>query len=301
VLYNNFKRGRNKPHVPCSNRQAVFYQLQTPGRFNKDHAESQECIPAVTKLIREALQGIQFLEPRPSAMRDYAHAKLNQLKEDGSNLSGVLYSLCQDEEATSIANRQAILDFIRSLPEQDIEDVDFIRTERNDVMVRLKETFGGQSRTVDAPLLSDGTLRVLAVAAALLSADKGSLVILEEIDNGIHPSRADKLVAQIEKIARRRDLRVLLTSHNPALLDALPVHALADVLCCYRDPDQGYSSVVRLGDLERYPELIAQGPLGQLMTDRVLDRFIKDKTTNAQRKQRQFSWLEALEDASAGQ
>jgi hypothetical protein len=30
---------------------------------------------------------------------------------------------------------------------------------------------------------------VLAVAAALLSAPAGSLVVIEEIDNGVHPSR----------------------------------------------------------------------------------------------------------------
>ena len=33
VMYNNFKRGKNKPRIPCTNQQAIFYQLETPGRF----------------------------------------------------------------------------------------------------------------------------------------------------------------------------------------------------------------------------------------------------------------------------
>jgi hypothetical protein len=135
------------------------------------------------------------------------------------------------------------------------------------------------------------------VGATLLSAPQGALVIIEEIDNGVHPSRVDTLVRQIRSISHERNLRVLLTSHNPALLDALPDDSLADVLCCYRDQDEGDSRILRLGDLDRYPELAARGPLGQLVTKRILDRFLKDKSTGEERKQRALSWLEDLKNA----
>lgn len=293
VAYNNFKKGRNKPHIPCSNRQAIFYQLETPGRFEAAHAESQRVIPLVTRSLRETLRNVVFLDPRPALMRDYAYTKDDSINEDGKNLSAVLFRVAQ-----TATEKTKLLDFIRSLPEQDISDIQFIKTDRNDVMVRLVETFGQQSRTVDAPLLSDGTLRVLAIGATLLTAPVGALVIIEEIDNGVHPSRADNLVRQIQAIASERQLRVLLTSHNPALLDALPDEALSDVVCCYRDPLQGDSRLVRLGDLARYPELVAQGPLGQLMTRRVLDRFLKDDTSEEQRKAQALSWLDTLAQSS---
>ncbi|KAA6183921.1 AAA family ATPase [Thiohalocapsa marina] len=294
VAYNNFRRGRTKPHIPCSNRQAVFYQLETPGRFQQAHSEAQQWIPAVSRVLRETLRAIVFLDPRPAQMRDYEYAGDRQLKEDGSNLSAVLYQLCQQKDS-----KQALLDFIRSLPEQDITDIRFIETQRQDVMVQLEETFGEKSRLVDAPLLSDGTLRVLAVGAALLSAPEGALLIIEEVDNGVHPSRADLLVRQIRDLASQRRLRVLMTSHNPALLDALPDAGLADVLCCYRDPQLGDSRLIRLADLERYSELVAQGPLGQLMTRRVLERFLKDETSPAQRREAALSWLDALTQDTA--
>lgn len=292
VMYNNFHQGKDKPHIPCSNRQAIFYQLQTPGRFEAGHIDAQQIIPSVTKTLRETLKNIVFLDPRPPLMRDYAYTKDKDIQEDGSNLSSVLYALCQQGEKT----KQQLLNFIRSLPEQDIIDINFIVTERNDVMVRLVESFGHQERTIDAPLLSDGTLRVLAIVAALLSANPHTLVIIEEIDNGVHPSRARNLVEQIQAIAEARSLRVLITSHNPALLDALPNRSLGDVLCCYRDPDQGDSRIMRLRDLEQFPELIAQGSLGQLMTKQVLDRFLKEKSTAAERKQEALNWLAELEE-----
>jgi hypothetical protein len=77
-------------------------------------------------------------------------------------------------------------------------------------------------------------------------------------------------------------------------LDSIPDKGLADVLCCYRDRDDGDSRIVRLGDLPRYPELVAQASLGELVTTRVLDRFVKDKTTEEERTQQSLKWLEDL-------
>lgn len=168
-------------------------------------------------------------------------------------------------------------------------------------MVRLHESFGGRERVVDAPLLSDGTLRVLSIAATLFSARDNSLVIIEEVDNGVHPSRAETLVNQILQIASARNLQVLITSHNPALLDAVPDKALGDVLCCYRDIITGFSKIMRLKDLDRYPILVAQGSLGQLATKRILERFLKDNTTSQERKAAALSWLDDLKQEGAAQ
>ena len=296
VMYNNFSQDPSEPHIPCSNQQAIFYQLQSPGRFEEKHHHSQKIIPAVTKRVRETLRQIVFLDPRPTVMRGYSLANPAELEEDGSNLSSVLHRICSDQEN----GKALLLDFIRSLPEQDISDITFIETPRGEVMVSLVELFGGWRSEIAAPLLSDGTLRVLSVAAALLSAPKGSLVIIEEIDNGVHPSRADMLVRQIQKVAKDRNLRVLLTTHNPALLDSLPDNALGDVLCCYRDEETGYSRIVRLGDMDQYPELIARGTLGELVTNRTLDRYLKDRQSPEDRKQRALQFLKEFRQEFSG-
>lgn len=294
VMYNNFKRGKNKPRIPCTNQQAIFYQLETPGRFLQKDTRAQKEIPAVTQRFREQLRNIFFLAPNPAAMRDYSFAGDNELREDGSNLSSVLAKLCKQEQM-----KQSLLDFIRSLPEQDITDISFISTERSDVMVRLHESFGNKEQKIHAPLLSDGTLRVLSVGAVLLSAPEKSLVVIEEVDNEIHPSSADFLVKQIQNIVSRRGLQVLISSHNPALLDAVPDTALGDVLCCYRNPENGSSRIVRLADMKRFPELVAQGSLGQLMTSNRLEKFLKDTTSEEKRKQAALSWLEQLSRETA--
>lgn len=288
VMYNNFARGGVKPKVIASDQQAVFTQLGSPSSFAQHHKDARRWIPPAIAAVRRELESVLFLDPEPRRMRDYAFTADNRLATDGRNVSSALYDACAHGQ------RDRILDFIRALPEQDIEGIDFLVGPRHEVMVQLVETFGGHAVKREAPLLSDGTLRVLAIAAALLSAPTGSLVVIEEIDNGIHPSRAGLMLQNILTLARERDLRVLLTSHNPALADALPLVAVPDVVFCYRDPESGASDLRRLEDLPDYPDLVAQGPLGQLMTKGMIDRFAKDPRSPKERQQQALAWLDSL-------
>lgn len=295
VQYNNFARGGIKPRIPCSDQQAIFTQLGTPARFGAGHGTAQKVIPRVVGEYRHLLEEILFLDPSPRAMRGYSFIFDKILKGDGANLSGVIFNLCEQK-----GGKDRLLAFIRALPEQDIRDITFIKVEpRNEVMLQATESFGGREQSWDASVLPDGTLRVLAVAAALLSATEGSLVVIEEIDNGVHPSRARMLLENIQNVATSRQIRVLVTTHNPALLDALPAPAVPDVVCCYRDPEEGDSRLVRLEDLRDYPELIAQGPLGQLMTQGILDRFLKDRRTAEQKRAQAREWLDSLQQSVA--
>ena len=161
-------------------------------------------------------------------------------------------------------------------------------------MVVLAETFGGRKEKYDASLLSDGTLRVLSIAAAMLSAREGSLVVIEEIDNGVHPSRAKHLLSRIQAVAQKRNLKVILSTHNPALLDALPSEAIPDVVFCYRDPKSGSSKLVRLAEIVDYPELVAQGTLGYLSVNGLIDMYAKNPRTDEDKKARALAWLERM-------
>lgn len=304
VAYNNFSRGQNKPKITCSDQAAIFTQLTSPATFAAKDKTSSLRIPAVVKELEQWLSNILFLDPVPARMRDYSFPSDTTLKGDGSNLSAVLYGLWGGDRDpdTEVENgrrepfrsqRSAILSFIQSLPEQDITDINFLEEPRGGVMVKLIETFGNEDRGVDASLLSDGTLRVLSIAAAMLSAPKGSLVVIEEIDNGVHPSRAKQLLANIRNLAEERELRVLLSTHNPALLDALPDAALPEVLFCYRDREDGSSRIVQLQEVPDYPELVAQDSLGGLVTSGVLERFVK-YPQERDRKARALAWLESV-------
>jgi energy-coupling factor transporter ATP-binding protein EcfA2 len=289
VAYNNFARGGKKPQVTCSDQIAVMLQLKSSARFESGHRRSQTIIPDITGKYEKLLSDMLFLDPRPFAMRDYSFKTEQRLAEGGKNLSGVLFNLCEELHA-----RESVLEFIRRLPEQDIQTIDFIETPRGEVMIKLTETFGRMNAEYDATLLSDGTLRVLSIAAAVLSAARNSLVVIEEIDNGVHPCRAEQLLSSISRIAKQRGLRVLISSHNPALLDALPDDAVPDVVFCYRSPEDGSSQLMRLRDIPDYPELIAQGSVGHLMTRGLIERFVKTHPGSEERRRRALEWISTL-------
>ena len=289
VAYDNSARGGIKPQIVCSDQQAVLVQMQSVARFQTGHNQARKRISEVAGRFQKTLAEIVFLDPQPRAMRGYVHVSEVRLHGDGSNMSAVLADLWRDKE-----RHEEILAFIASLPEQRIKQLDFIDTPRGEVMVRLCETFGGKVMAVDAPLLSDGTLRILAIAASLLSANEGATVVIEEIDNGVHPSRARQLMTSIERVAKERKLNVLLTTHNPALMDALPDTALSDVVFCYRDPEDGASRLVRLSDMPDYPALMGRGPLGELVTQAVVDRFVKTKQDPKENRERAKDWLKQL-------
>jgi predicted ATPase len=290
VEYNNFARGGKKPQIICNDQQAIFTQLSSAARFADGHTKAQKNIPFVSGLFEKELSNILFLDPLPNRMRGYSFISDKGLRDDGANVSSVLFNLWQEEK-----NQKAILVFIQSLPEQDIKSIDFLKGPRGEVMIQLIETFGNTERKVDASLLSDGTLRVLAIAASLLSAPEGSMVIIEEIDNGVHPNRAKKLLESINNIANERELNILISSHNPALLDALPISAIPHVVFCYRDKEDGNSKLISLEDVPDYPELIAQGSLGDLVTQGILEKFVKNFEGKELKKQKALEWLEAVQ------
>lgn len=286
IRYNNFTRGGRKPRIDGNALQPVFTQLLSGARFGATHKKSQREIPRTSQAIADTLQQILLLDPAPRRMRGYSHKLDQHLRTDGANLSAVLHQLCTS------GHGDEVLAFAHALPEQDITAVTFIETERGEVMVELEESFAGRKVTREAALLSDGTLRALAIAAALLSVEPGSTVIIEEVDNGIHPPRVGQILELMRETAKQRGLHVLITTHNPALLDAIPHEDLQHVVACYCDPDTGDSKLVTLGQLDRFPALVARGPLGQLVTRGVLDRFLKERPE--ERHQANVQWLERL-------
>ena len=293
VAYNNFARGGRKPQISCTDQIAILNQLASSAMFEAGHKKAQQVIPTTTEKFQQLLANTLFLDPVPSLMRGDSYPE-KRLRGDCANLSGVLFTLWKDETLKPV-----IINFIKSLPEQDVKDICFFEDRRGQVSLELVESFGNQDRKWSVELLSDGTLRVLAIAAALLSAPEGSTVVIEEVDNGVHPSRAKQLLATMREQADRRNVRLLLSTHNPALMDALPDSALADVVFCYRSQTSGDSQLIRLADLNDYPGLVSQGPLGELVTNGFVDRFVKSPLTPAQKKQNAMDWLNKMQGDEA--
>ena len=68
-------------------------------------------------------------------------------------------------------------------------------------------------------VLSEGTLRVLALCTVALNPWSGSLLTLEEPENGVHPRRIELIARLLISLAERR--QIVVTTHSPLFADAI--------------------------------------------------------------------------------
>ena len=177
-------------------------------RCNPKHGLTQQ-----SGMLPAAFRSTFFLDLNPRRMRDYVPKSSTQLGSEGQNLSAAVWQLCQAE-----GRKQDLLDWMSELCAPALSDIDFVETELGDVMLVLVEKDGAR---ISARSLSDGTLRFLGELTALLTAPRGSLILVEEIENGLHPARIHLLVELLTGITAERDVQILATTHSPAVLGAL--------------------------------------------------------------------------------
>lgn len=213
-----------------------------------------------------ALRNMQFVEISPSRMRDYVPRHMPVLGSEGENVSALVWQLCQDKD-----DKQDLIDWLTELCAPELADIDFVDTELGDVMLVFVE---GDGRRIPARSLSDGTLRFLGELMALRTAPEGSLLLIEEIENGLHPTRAHLLVEALENATRTRGIQVIVTTHSPLILQALSPETLASAVVLGRIPGQPGTVARRLGDLPHFEELRQRRGIEHLFTTGWLERAL---------------------------
>lgn len=224
--------------------------------------------------VVHALRAVFILDPVPALMRQYAPRRDVPLRRQADNISAVVAGLEGD------ASRwERLKELVRALPEQGVAEIGVESSPLGDVMLAVHEQFAGRDVPFSARVMSDGMLRYLAFAAALLEApelsdeDEGTItqLVIEEVENGLHPSQAALIVRLVKEEASRRRIRTLATTHSPAMLTALDAADHEGVIVCRRNPDTAVTELIRLVDVPRYPEALAAGSLGDAVTARRLE------------------------------
>lgn len=250
-----------------SRSSAILHQLTG----QSIHEAVQEGVSAVV----QALQGIFILDPIPAHMRGY-EPLAEQLEPDARNIAGVLAALPEPR-------RQVIEDtltrYLNQLPERDIRRVyaETVGKFGADAMLYCDEQWqaGSEPTVVDARGMSDGSLRLLAILVALLTRPEGSLLVVEEVGNGLHPSRAQLLLGMLREEAARRRVDVIVTTHNPTLLDAMGTEMVPFITVAHRDLATGSSELTLLEDLDDLPKLLAQGTVGRLSSRGLIEASLQ--------------------------
>ena len=179
-------------------------------------------------LARRALARIALYHFEPSALRSpdsltEGFGEEQPIDSRGRHLPLSLLRLSERDSsvATKIANTLATV----------VEGIDSLRADRNPTTKTVEILLTDlQAREFRADALSDGTLRVLALALLLQDSRVLGTLLLEEPENGVHPNQLPALLNLLRDIACDTDLpvdetnplrQVCFTTHSPGLVGLL--------------------------------------------------------------------------------
>ena len=204
----------------------------------------------------DVLGAMRFLDLSPESMRQPAFPAQTILGDSGENLPAVLKEICADP-----GRRETLAEWTRELTPMDVRDFEFpADPTTGKVQLAFRESTG----RVSAWVASDGTLRFLAMLAALLGANPARLYFFEEIDNGIHPSRLRLLAELIERCTAQNGVQVVATTHSPDLLSMVGDETFKNTSVVCRRPDTDTAVIRPVAGLPNADELRRSQGLGRL-------------------------------------
>jgi predicted ATPase len=202
--------------------------------------DTEKQVVSAAMFMGTVLAFARFLDPVPEAMRQPSSSSQSILGDRGEHLASVLQIICVDTK-----RKQALINQVRELTPMDVVDFEFLTDYSGKVLLILEEENG---QRVSAYSASDGTLRFLAILAALLSPQSTLLNFFEELETGLHPTRLYLLLDFIEKQTEKEPLQVITTSHSPQMLRFLNAKSRDHVAVMYRLPGSPAAHIKQLRD-----------------------------------------------------
>jgi AAA15 family ATPase/GTPase len=165
-------------------------------------------LPAPILEFRDGMRRILSLELlSPNLLRKRARSSDVDIGPGGEKLSAFLYSIKGEKRDSLIKLLQVFY--------PNMQDYKVSSQQSGWKKLTIIEKFGQQKIETEARHINDGLLRILAILAQ--SSSNHSLILLDEIENGINPEIVEKLVDSLVNSTQQ----ILVTTHSPMILNYL--------------------------------------------------------------------------------
>ena len=206
--------------------------------------------------LHSVLDNMRFFDWSPNLLREPSPPGFVTLGASGENLPSVLNTICSNPES-----RQVLMSWLQELTPMDVRDLAFPLDPSGHVHLQLIE---GNGNKISAYSASDGTLRFLAVLAALLGENSSGVFFFEEIDNGIHPTRLWLLLKLIETQTAKGKVQVVTTTHSPDLLNFVNDSTFQHTSLVYRSKNSADALIRAIAEIPEAQTLRTTQGLGKL-------------------------------------
>jgi predicted ATPase len=127
--------------------------------------------------------------------------------------------------------------------------------------LEVTEKWNGEEATFNARQVSDGLLRLIAVAAMYELREPPSVLLLDEVENGLHPRLLGGMVSLLQGLAHEGRTQVIVTTHSPITLNYMPVPEAALLVTRRRG---GGVTVTPMPETHNFHQLREHFDLGEL-------------------------------------
>jgi hypothetical protein len=219
--------------------------------------EDEEKFPISIWFRRSLLEGVQRLALNSESLRRPSRpGSPRQFQPDGSNLPWVVNDL---HERAPDRLQEWIAHVRTALP-----DLQSIRTvERPEDRHRYLVLDYDTGLQAPSWLVSDGTLRLLALTILAYLPDLEGTYLIEEPENGIHPRAVETVLQSLSSVY---GAQVLLATHSPVILSL----ARPEQVLCFNRTSQGATDIVLGSEHPRLRQWRGETDLGTLFASGVL-------------------------------
>jgi AAA domain, putative AbiEii toxin, Type IV TA system len=260
-----------------------FVSRRAESRLNEDAANA----------VRAEFASIRPLELRPEVLRQYSPLGRFELGEHGENFAAVVWRLQQDArrrlatregvddegkpvyttrpDERSRARWRAVCSWLSELTPRPITELDTIQAPTGEAIFAVREE--PYQEPVPAPSLSDGTLRFSALALATIGGSGRRTLVIEEIENGINPSRLSLLIKMLEQAAEpgtsraSESVQVIASTHSPSILDYTSDKTIRDSVVIGWDQEKMSSNPVKISSLPSFTQIRSHRTMGELQAE----------------------------------
>jgi predicted ATPase len=201
-------QGASQPGQPTSQGTRLDHALVSDRRLGgTTHDAIDSC--------RRELEGWRtyYLDPRTSMRSAQPLAEVRDIGVAGSLLAPYLHRLKVEHPKLFGAVKRTLRSLVPAVEDLDV-DLDERRGELN-VQVRQ------DGCEFSSRIISEGTLRVLALCAIAVNPWAKGLVAFEEPENGVHPRRLELIAELLVSSATQDGRQVIVTTHSPLFCAAV--------------------------------------------------------------------------------
>ena len=152
--------------------------------------------------------------------------------------------------------------FRRYVPE--VEKLSLRTVDKGIKQIQVRET--GLKVAVPATELSEGTRLILCILTILHQENPPPVILLEDVDRGMHPRLFEYVAPLMRDIAERNNISILATTHNPYLVDCFQDHKDAVIIVEKKDGASTLTTLAKKLEGLKYDEIVdpEDMPLGSL-------------------------------------